>query len=460
MKKMILVLLIAFGVFMPLVLVMDNPSAFAQEAAESVGDGLDFLASEDEMPASFSRKANQDAENYISKKGWQLGRNSDGRYVAIGSSSIAGNPSEPSFQMKRRNAFTQAMIDAKRSIAQSFSQMVARETSHSYGEGDSAAADAMMSSGEKKTPEEIGVLDKVEMLLHAELDGQLKERGIEPDSEEAKEVIRESINKASFRDKISRMANAEVGALVVSKIYEDSGDVVVVATYSANTKKLAASMTGKGKAPSVRKRNPSKPTVSEWIQSMTTKNLYPSYGVQLTSDRSGNLVIISYGQAVAKTSSKMSLRNAMMAAETDADGYIRSFVGEAVAFKNAKDEAEKAAEYNAGVIETQLARVQKTSIDAIAGPLKLPGISTAKTWTTQDKRSNSVIAGVVRRWDISSAKSAISEASDFESVGASKGGQGVQGSSGTGSSASTSRSETFSGDSGSYGHESMESEDF
>ncbi len=460
MKKILLVLFLAFLVHVPLMQVMDGQAAFAQDAGGDVGSGLDFLASEEEMPASFSNKASQDAQKYVADKDWRMGRNPNGRYVAIGTGDINGNPSSPSFQMKRRNAFVKAMVDAKRQIAQYYSQMVAREVSHSYGEGSPEVAAEMMSSGEKKTPEEIGVLDKVQMLIHSELDAQLAERGVEPDSEEAEEVVQDILNKDKFSDKIERMAKAEVGALVVSKIFEDSGNVAVVATYSANTKKLAVAMAGKGHTPKVRKRNSSKPSIGSWIQSMSIKDLYPAYGVQLTSDTNGNLVIISYGQALAKSASKMSQRNAFMAAEADADAFIRSFVGEAVAFNNAKNELENSKELSNGDIETQLERLQETSINTIAKSLKIPGVSTARTWSTQDKRSNSVIAGVVRRWDISSAESALSDASDFESVGASKGGQGVQGKSSSSSSGSASRTETFSGDSGNYGHQSMESEDF
>lgn len=461
MKKFLLVLFLSFLVHVPLVQVMDVHTAFAQEAGGDVGSGLDFLASEGEMPASFSNKASQDAQNYVVNiKKWTMGRNPNGRYVAIGTGDINGNPSSPSFQMKRRNAFVKAMVDAQRQIAQYYSQMVAREVSHSYGEGSPEVAVEMMSSGEMKTPEEISVLDKVEMLIHSELDAQLEERGIEPDSEDAEEVVQDILNQDEFSDTIKRMAKAEVGALVVSKIYEDSGNVAVVATYSANTKKLAGAMTGKGPAPKVRKRNPSKPSIGSWIQSMSIKDLYPSYGVQLTSDPNGNLVIISYGQSIARSASKMSQRNAFMAAETDADGFIRSFVGESVAFDNVKKELENTKEFGTGEIEIQLERIQDTSIKTFADSLKLPGVSTARSWSTQDKRSNTFIAGVVRRWDISSAESAMSDASDFESVGASKGGQGVQSKSSSSAQGSASRTETFSGDSGSYGHQSMESEDF
>lgn len=460
MKKMTLVLLIAFGVFMPLVLAMGNSPVFAQEEAEGVGSNLAFLAPEGEMPASLSNKASEEAQKYVVAKDWRMGRNPGGRYVAVGTGDINGNPSSPSFQMKRRNAFVKAMVDAKRQIAQYYSQMVAREVAHSYGEGSQEAAAEMMSDGEKKTPEEIGVLDKVKILMNSELDAQLEEQGIKPESEDAKVVVSEILSRDKFSDTIKRMAKAEVGALVVSKIYEDSGNVAVVATYSENTKKLAAAMTGKGPAPKVRKRNPSSPSIGSWIQSMSIKDLYPSYGVQLTSDTNGNLVIISYGQAIAKSASKMAQRNAFMAAETDADGFIRSFVGESVAFNNVKQELENNKELSTGEIETQLERVQDTSIKTFADSLKIPGVSTARSWSTKDKRSNSFIAGVVRRWDISSAESAMNDASDFESVGASKGGQGVQSKSSPRTQGSASRTETFSGDSGSYSHQSRESEDF
>jgi len=460
-KKLIFVSLMAFFVnILPFSSEIGVHSVFAQDSDGSASSGLDFLASEDEMPASFSNQASQDAQQYVADKGWSIGRNSDGRFVAIGTGDIIGNPSSPTFQMKRRNAFVAAMVNAKSQISQLYSQMVAREVSHSYGEGNPSVAEEMMSSGEKKTPEEIGILGKFEMLINSELDAQLAERGVEPGSEEAEEVVQDVLNQSKFRDKISRMASSEVGALVVSKIFEDSGNVAVVATYSSNTKKLAAAMAGKGSAPKVRKRDPSKLSISAWIQSMSIKDLYPSYGVQLTSDTNGNLVIISYGQARAKSASKMSQRNAFMAAEADADGNIRSFVGETVAFSNVKENIENNQELTMGDIESQLERVQKTAIETSAQSLKITGVSTARTWTTQDKRSNSFIAGVVRRWDISSSEAALSDASDFASVGASQGGQGVQGKTSSRSSGAASRTETFSGDSGSYSHQSMESEDF
>ncbi len=445
-------------------------TGIAQPPGNGAGDGstgLDFLASEDEMPASFSNKAQEAAEKYVTHKGWKMGRNDGGRYVAVGSGDILGKPSSPKFQLKRRNAFTKAMADAKRQIAQYYSQTVAREIAHSYAEGSPSVASEMMSTGEKKAPEEIGILEKTKMLINAELDAKLKKKGIDPGSKEAEKAVGEMLGdpqqKSSFSDKISRMANAEVGALITKKIFEDSGDVAVVATYTANTKQLAAAMMGKGKAPNVRKRTSTK-SISDWIQSMSKKDLYPMCGVQLTSDYDGNLVIISYAQAAAQGASKMSRRNAVMAAETNADGYIRSFVGETVAFNNVKQNLEKNAQYNDEEIETQVERVQKTDFKADAKGLNLTGIQTIRTWTTQDKRSGTNILGVVRRWDIRSATAALDEAQKFDNVGAGKGGQGLSQSKRKGSQRTSQKASTKetvpSKSGGNYGHQSMESEDF
>ena len=344
-------------------------------------------------------------------------------------------------------------------------QEISRELAYSYGEGNSSRAEEMMSTDEKKTPSEIGVLEKAKMLLNAKLDAALAEQGIEPGTKDAEKAVEEMLNPqntSSFSDKIERLAKAEVGALVVSKIFEDSGNVAVVVNYTDNTKALAAAMTGAGVAPKVRKRTSPK-SISEWIVGLPVSAIYPMYGVQLTSDKRGNLVILSYGQAFSTSKSKMARRNAVMAAEADADGYIRSFVGETVAFSNAKQESERNAQFSDEELETQIERTQKTSIQATAKSLKLPGISTLRTWNTMDKRSGTFIVGVVRRWDIGGATKAIADAKDFDSVGAGHGGSGIQGSPQTEpiqKNSENKKEKVSVGSENSYSHESMESEDF
>ena len=94
--------------------------SIAYSQAPSAGNndegGLDFLASPEEMPASFCNKAQSKAEGFVVKKGWKMGHNDNGRYVAVGSGDILGDPSSPSFQHKRRNAFSKAMLDATRDL--------------------------------------------------------------------------------------------------------------------------------------------------------------------------------------------------------------------------------------------------------------------------------------------------------------------------------------------------------
>jgi hypothetical protein len=442
--------------------------SLAQATAQSPGGGspFDFLDSSD-APAAFSSQAVSDAETFINQKGWERGRPlPDGRFVAVGTADILGDPSSPNFQLRRRNAFTQAMLDAKRQIAQYYAQSVARSVSFSYGEGDSRAREAFEVSSPGGSNEHLSLIEKAKMLIGAELDAALRSRGVEPNTRQAEAVAEElldPLNRSQLRDRIERMAEATVGALVVSKIFEDTGTMAVVATYSPATKQLASAMMGQGAAPRVRPRAESQ-SVGQWLTELSIADLYPTYGVQLTSDEEGNLILLSYGQAMARTESQMSMRNALMAAESDADGYIRSFVGEAVAFSGNQENLELAEEFDDGRLESLVERIQENSINTIASGLSIPGIGTARTWHTRDTRSGAYIVGVVRRWDFASAVTAIQEGRDFQRTGAGAGGAGITAPSRSGSpaqEAGSSREAVAVDPSGErYRHESRASEDF
>ena len=152
-------------------------AAYAQDiGSSSDSGGLPFLATEDEMPAAFASKAQSSANDYVAKKGWDIGFNPDCRYVVIGVAGIPVSPDHKGFQNARANAFDKAMLNAKEQIASYYALEIAQEIANSYGElGDSAAADAYgrysdPSPDGKVVTKSSGIVSKVKRLIHAELD--------------------------------------------------------------------------------------------------------------------------------------------------------------------------------------------------------------------------------------------------------------------------------------------------
>lgn len=463
---------------------LSSVTLFSQDIGNAAdAGGLPFLATEDEMPASFSSKALESANKFVtSKKKWSLGYNPDGRYVVIGESGIPVSPDSPQFQQARSNAFDKAMLNAKEQVAKYYALQIAQEIVNTYGElGDEEARSSFdrysaQGSGSGADPSVSGgIISKVKRLINAELDERLDEKGIDPKSGLAKEEVAKMLEVErnapdvdsydAFRKTIERAAQAEVGALVVSKIYEDNGNLAVVATYSDATKRLAAAFNGVGQPPKVRER---KNNLQKWVSNLETKDVYSAMGVQMTSDEEGNLVMLSYAQATAKRATALARKNALAAAEATADGFIRSFVGESVAYEGALEVVESLEEFDeleSAVGRLSQSREQRNQVAAKSGALKIPGIVTMKQWSTQDKRSGALIVGVVRVCSFASAQTANRERGELESGAGSRGGEGMSNNYGNptsqGSGSNASEYKTIDKEhSDGYSNESIESEDF
>jgi len=167
---------------------------------------------------------------------------------------------------------------------------------------------------------------------------------------------------------------------------------------------MADAIAGKGNVPKVAPRQGD--PLPKWIASLTPAQLYPSFGVQLASDSNGNIVILSYGQAVAQTASPNSIRNAGEFATTMADAYIRQFAGALVSYGNVVEKLEKTQEFDTGIVNSIAEDFQDTTIKEVADKLKISGIETMKSWDTKDTRSNKFICGVVRSWSLADATAA------------------------------------------------------
>lgn len=439
----------------------NQAQAAAQEsapAADSAGS-LSFLSELDAQAEAVS-DAKSAANDYLIKKGWVEGLNKDGRYVAIGNSAIEVSPADKDFQIYRVNAYKKAMIEAKSAITRFFAQEISARSKYAALEPQSAKA--ITAEAEAKASIPPTILDKAKTLVNKKLDDALKKSGVNITDKKAKPIIEDVLNESVFSDSVEALAKTQVGALITSKIFEQDKKITVVCYYSENTKLLAGAINGTGYAPKVtpRKGDP----VGIWIKKLKISQLYPSIGVQMTSDEDGNIVIISYGQAKARSKSATSIDMAYEKATLEADGFIRNFAGETVAYAGTKNGLETGKETEAMTAKSVEETMSKM-IETEAGALSIPGISTIRSWEITDPRSGSIICGVVRMWSIKTSDTANTSRESMRDATLNRGGNTAVRRGGDNSAAQRSANNADSGKGRSveaqkYKIQSIESEDF
>lgn len=425
---------------------------------ENDAGSLNFLSELDAL-ADTVKDARNSATEYLAKKGWSEGLNKDGRYIAIGASAIEESPSDKNFQLYRINAYNKAMLEVKSAITKYFSQEIATRAKNALTEPKSA--ESIKAEAEKQAGISPSIIDKSVALIHKELDDVLKSKGIIPESPEAAPIIEDLLNKSSYRNSIKALAIAQVGALVTSKIFEQDGEIVVVAYYSDNTKLLAGAINGSGDTPKVKPREGE--AIGDWIQKLKISQLYSSMGIQMTSDEDGNIVILSYGQSKARSKSSNSKSAAYEKASLEADSYIRNFAGETIVYAGEKEIMEESKEFHDGVSEKSLEESFAKKIETVADALKISGISTIRSWSITDPRSDSVICGVVRMWSLKTSDTANASREQMRDVTTNRGGhlRPKSGSSVRSSAPQQSESKLKpSGELRKYKTQSIESEDF
>jgi hypothetical protein len=371
-------------------------------AAGQIESVADFLDNSPEALGAVVNQAKKSAEQYLAQKGWHLGQNTDGRFVTIGAGPITGEPTDKDFQTKRGIGFERAMLNAKEEIATYYSQAMQKKVLSSYEEISQVARE-LTARVAAQNNNNASLPAKLEMLLHAKINRQLEQEGVPVNSPSAAKRAGELLNSDQFSRLITRSSKAVVSGLICSKMFEENGQIAVVAYYSPATRALGAALAGRGAAPSAA---PAKETLKVWVKSLTPLDLYPSIGVQLASDENGNIVILSYAQRALQTNSKLALRNAQTGAKTEADGYIAQFAGEQVAFDNVGNTLEMTEEFDDGVVDSMAGEVSKTNITAVTERLKISGIETWHDWQTLDKRSGKYIVGTVRAWSLTSSNTA------------------------------------------------------
>jgi hypothetical protein len=135
------------------------------------------------------------------------------------------------------------------------------------------------------------------------------------------------------------------------------------------------------------------------------RTLLSTFGVQMVRNESGDYVLLSFAQAQPKSKSEQSKTIAYQMATLEAQGMLRSFMGEQIYVVNTMVKSEDSKEYeDTEILDVKINTETGTKIKAIADKLSVSGIQEAYSWETLHPANNDPVVGVVLEWKVSSAQ--------------------------------------------------------
>lgn len=424
---------------------MNAPSALQEQGgAVPAGGGVSasFLPNSDPDYGTAAggdkvKDAKRQAMDYIAQRGWKLGLNGKsfdtGFQVYIGEAAIPIGD-QASLSVRRTTAATQALLDVKKEISENYCVQVKREIEMLYKEGNIDLLPIGQATS-TNTPKP-GLLAKAKALLDFEINEQLKSRGIDPSlqtpdeqekaKKEAAEASREIVSQRSFQDMINAQSKNEVAGLQAFRTFEHmdqkgEGMIAVVGIHSPKSEQLQRALLGQGETP---KGMPSE-SVTKWASEEGPEVLLYTHGVQVRTDEQGEVVLVSFGQATPVTRSSSTRVAASSKAKLQAEGEIRSFLGEMIYTNGLLKTATNLKEYSDIDAKFDSSQGFEERVKAEADTLKIPGIDVAFEWELQHPQADRETVGVVLVLSVSRAIAANELRERMAAVGGSKGGAGI-----------------------------------
>ena len=368
-------------------------AAFAQDAAATSPE-----ATSQEKCAIEEKDVDAMMDEYLSNpnRKWVCGLNTkaDGSkfFISIGRSAIKAPPTHKNYINSRVLAFNKAMLDAKSQMAEYLGAEILAECERAIAEG-AAARPAPQSEADQ-----VGA--KLKQLLIAKLNAKLKEEGIDPiaDPAKAKAALGEIVNQDEMKKFTSVAARAEMIGIQACCTFEgtpagESGHIGVIAIWSPKLQAMAASILTGAPVPRVGAKKP----IAQQI-STDPATLISTFGVQQKIDESGDLVLVSFGQAGAASESDTSAEIARDKARVNAMSSLREFAGEQVAVATDVLNAESTTEFeNSGENYVDESSYQK-KIRATADRMNISGIAPLKTYRFKHPVCGRTVYGCVVTW--------------------------------------------------------------
>ena len=421
---------------------MPAPAAAASTTAPQTtavgGVTVEYQADYGSAIASDSKDAADQAQEFLASKGWVEGKNPNGMFVAIGKASLPCGSDSAKFDECRRQAFSQAMFSAKRSLANYLALEISASMSSTYREGD--VLKQLTQSRAQQASATPGLAQKVALLANSYIDEELKSRGVnfgeeqsaqaEAERKRAAELARKDaeqlISTSEFKSAVNVAAMTEVSAVQAYRTFEyiapgAKGSIGVVAIYSEKSGQLQQALLGLADLPA----GAPKEEIGKWAAAQGANALLYTFGVQPRVDEKGELVLVAFGQGSPIGNSERQLDAAEQKAALNAQQAARFFLGGVVASEQNQVEASTLKDFsdNSSTYQSQASYEEFLKLNA--EKLSLPGGNRVYRWKLRHPLSNKLTVGAVYVFSVSEALNANKLRDQFKAAGGAAGGKGI-----------------------------------
>ncbi|MEK9569301.1 MAG: hypothetical protein VW124_09855 [Paracoccaceae bacterium] len=381
----------------------------------------------------------------VQNNGWNLGINQPGDIneflISIGSAEISVKPGDESFIEQRQVAFKEALLNAKKELADSLRSHAIRNVVNDIAITNSIEPQRSKSSNDKDalSPSKKSVtsteaypttnplvaqinqalLTRVGAIQNQEIINP-KNYVYDPDKlTNSKLDLRESVKRIIEQEQL-QPAIAAVALSHLRGIYtpfigevasvEERPSICVVARYSRSFEALADAMASR-QFFNVKKLVPNQDILASIPDPNDNNGLFELvslFGVTVIIDQNGDPNIIAFGQASLTSESDIQKNSAIEKARLNAVGSIRQFINTVSEFKRRAESVSDIDSLTKMLDETEIFRIPGDYYLSSSGFLPINGIFyPIPEWIAPHPVSGQTIVGTVAAWNATRAAAAL-----------------------------------------------------
>ncbi len=386
------------------------------------------------LPTSINgaEPVNKRMQAFLRSQGLKQGESEEGGrtvLVMLGSSPISVPPSNKSFVAARNIAFQKAMLNVKQQCAENMEARVSSEMVLDMASpgAERAASDAKRLQREGLAKEGAIQVAKAlnsdvkarnapatlqtaglygEKILENKMKEELVKKGIDPNKPVDQQQVKAVLNTSSFKNKTRATARARCTGIKVMASFEQNpadgqGEIGVVTVWTRKLHEIADAVIT-GNYTLIPRGEPGLPITQHVPQDELT--LLSTYGTQMVRNEKGDYVLLAFAQDQPQSKSQQSIAIAYNSARLQAQGMIRSFLGEAISSTNDMMQREESTEFEDESNEVKIESANSNKVKAVAEKLSIKGMQESHRWQTLHPANQGPVVGVVVEWKASSAQ--------------------------------------------------------
>lgn len=375
--------------------------------------------------AGIGAKIEQNRDQYLKKRGWELGQsthNPGGAYIGWGVGEIKLEPDDVRYGQARIAAFYRAFADAKGDFARFRQQEITTTLAREFFYDDLPEIGREMDN-RAYLQERISILAEKAFDLGEEyLNRLLRELNIDPEKyrvaekRERKNIVHDAIGQVVTTRAVSSLAGVRSLAN-----FEDLKSVGVLIIYNEQSEQIARQI-ARGEVVSRRPSDVVTRTILEQLEAHFTseEDYIAVHGVRIMEDETGEKVLVAFGQwapEITKTTSSQireaRVKAARIQAQSNAIAALTNFINSTLVL----EEVSQFREFQDVIRITTSSRVEQVEsykigerVESIVnqyGKVKLEGITAIKEWAANDPKTGHIYVGHVAMWSPSTRDAAL-----------------------------------------------------